>query len=72
MIVFTVATVAMISVFPAGADSVDEAGISVGADFKRTTLSAPVGNAVSTIPLSKLSATRDRPIFSPSRRPPPP
>jgi general secretion pathway protein N len=70
--VFTVATVVMISVIPAGADSIDEAGIPVGADFKRTTLSAPVGNPVSTIPLSKLSATRDRPIFSSSRRPPPP
>jgi hypothetical protein len=30
------------------------------------------GNAVSAIPLSKLSMTRDRPIFSPSRRPPSP
>jgi len=30
------------------------------------------GNPLWAIPLSKLSATRDRPIFSPSRRPPPP
>src|SRR5262249_1565967 len=31
-----------------------------------------VGNVVFAVPLSKLSATRDRPIFSSSRRPPPP
>jgi hypothetical protein len=30
------------------------------------------GNPLWAVPLSKLSATRDRPIFSPSRRPPPP
>ena len=32
----------------------------------------PSGNPLWTIPLSQLAATRDRPIFSPSRRPPPP
>jgi hypothetical protein len=32
---------------------------------------ASVGNPVLAIPLSRLSNTRDRPIFSPSRRPPP-
>ncbi len=78
--VFSVATTAMISVLPAGADSVDETGNSIGTEIKRTTLhpakapsdaGTPVGNAVLTIPLSKLSMTRDRPIFSPSRRPPP-
>jgi hypothetical protein len=30
------------------------------------------GNPLWAIPLAQLSATRDRPIFSPSRRPPPP
>jgi general secretion pathway protein N len=30
------------------------------------------GNPLWNIPVSSLSATRDRPIFSPSRRPPPP
>ncbi len=30
------------------------------------------GNPLSTLPLNQLSMTRDRPIFSPSRRPPPP
>ena len=30
------------------------------------------GNPLWGVPLSQLSATRDRPIFSPSRRPPPP
>jgi len=33
---------------------------------------APSGNAVLSVPLSKLTMTRDRPIFSASRRPPPP
>jgi general secretion pathway protein N len=32
----------------------------------------PTGNPLWTIPLSQLAVTRDRPIFSPSRRPPPP
>jgi hypothetical protein len=32
---------------------------------------APSGNPLWAIPLKQLSATRDRPIFSPSRRPPP-
>jgi hypothetical protein len=30
------------------------------------------GNPVAAVPLNSLSATRDRPLFSPSRRPPPP
>ena len=33
---------------------------------------APSGNPLWAIPLKQLSATRDRPIFSPSRWPPPP
>ncbi len=32
----------------------------------------PTGNPLWAVPLSSLSATRARPIFSPSRRPPPP
>jgi hypothetical protein len=32
----------------------------------------PSGNPLWGIPIQQLSATRDRPIFSPSRRPPPP
>jgi general secretion pathway protein N len=31
----------------------------------------PTGNPLWSVPLSKLSATRDRPVFSTSRRPPP-
>jgi len=51
-----------------------------GAELTRTTSSPtkgpsdaamPVANVVSAIPLAKLSTTRERPIFSPSRRPPP-
>lgn len=65
---------AMICVFPAKADS-------AGTEITRATphppkppsdAGTPVANAVLAIPLSKLSMTRDRPIFSPSRRPPPP
>jgi len=33
---------------------------------------APTGNPLWAVPLRSLSVTRDRPIFSPSRRPPPP
>jgi hypothetical protein len=33
---------------------------------------SPSGNPLLTLPLKQLSMTRDRPIFSPSRRPPPP
>ena len=34
--------------------------------------SVPTGNPLWSIPLSALSATRERPVFAPSRRPPPP
>jgi hypothetical protein len=63
----------------APAQEPDNAGISVRADL------APVparglpeadraisGNPLWAIPLKQLTNTRDRPIFSPSRRPPPP
>ncbi len=33
---------------------------------------APMGNPLWAIPLGSLSITRDRPLFTPSRRPPPP
>jgi hypothetical protein len=33
---------------------------------------APIGNPLWAVPLQTLSVTRERPIFSPSRRPPPP
>ena len=33
---------------------------------------AGIGNPLQATPLSKLTATRDHPLFSPSRRPPPP
>ena len=79
--VVTVATTAMMSVLPVGAEQVDETGNPVGTQFKQTTphpaqassdARTPVGNAALPVPLSKLSMTRDRPIFSASRRPPPP
>jgi general secretion pathway protein N len=36
------------------------------------TTAAPIGNPLWAVPLKALSATRERPIFSPSRRAPPP
>ena len=33
---------------------------------------APAGNPLWAVPLSSLTATRDRPLFAPTRRPPPP
>jgi general secretion pathway protein N len=44
----------------ASADAANDAGMPV----------APGGNPVAQIPLDKLSATRNRPLFSPSRRAP--
>lgn len=79
--VLTVAATAMMSVLPAGAEQVDETGKPVGTQINQSTphpVQAPsdartrLGHAVLPVPLSRLSMTRDRPIFSPSRRPPPP
>jgi hypothetical protein len=38
---------------------------------RRSEVRVPSGNPLWAVPLSLLSVTRDRPIFSPSRRPPP-
>jgi general secretion pathway protein N len=43
-----------------------------GASAAPETQRAPSANPLWAIPLNRLSATRDRPIFSPSRRRPPP
>ena len=70
---------ATICASPAGADAVDQSVTSAAVEIGRSgpeARKAPsdattsVGNPVLAIPLSKLSMTRDRPIFSPSRRPP--
>ena len=75
------AAVATVGVVPAGAESTDKGMNSTGTEVDRATAHAPkapndvgslVGNPVLAIPLSQLSMTRDRPIFSPSRRPPAP
>ena len=77
---FLVAVAILISVLPTTAESFDNNMNLVGIGINRAQpqpASAPpaentsVGNAVWAVPLSKLSVTRDRPIFSPSRRPPP-
>jgi len=72
-------TAAVICACPAAADSVDQlenpaAQAEPSPPPKKASAGAttPVGNVVSAVPLSKLTITRDRPIFSPSRRPPPP
>ena len=78
-VVFAATAVVTIAL-PSGADSFNHNANAAGSQSNRTQphpLSAPpaentlVGNVVWAIPLSKLSMTRDRPIFSPSRRPPP-
>ena len=75
-----VATGAALSVPPAQADSVQNLN-PAAIDIMRAApqppnapapQAMPSGNPLWTIPLSQLAATRDRPIFSPSRRPPPP
>jgi general secretion pathway protein N len=70
-----VAIGAALSVPPAQADSVDSPN-PPATDARRAAPKAPpvmpTGNPLWTIPLSQLAVTRDRPIFSPSRRPPAP
>jgi len=74
------ATVATMGVLSAGAESIDKDITSTGSDIDRaarapkasTNPGGPVANPVLAVPLSQLSMTRDRPIFSPSRRPPAP
>ena len=75
-----VATGTALSVPPAQADSVQNLN-PAAIDIMRAApqppnapapQAMPSGNPLWTIPLSQLAATRDRPIFSPSRRPPPP
>ena len=70
---------ATICASPAGADAVDQSVNSAAVEIGRSgpqaqktpsDVTTSVGNPVLAIPLSKLSMTRDRPIFSPSRRPP--
>jgi general secretion pathway protein N len=73
------ATAAMICACPAAAGSFDqienpalmEPGQVAPQPQKPSADVTSVGNVVLAVPLSKLSMTRDRPIFSPSRRPPP-
>jgi hypothetical protein len=76
--ILSVATTAAIAVLPAKADSADPS--AAGTDIARATPRQPktppdagplVGNAVLAVSLAKLSMTRERPIFSTSRRPPP-
>ena len=70
-----VAIGAALSVPPAQADSVDSPN-PPATDARQAAPKAPpvvpTGNPLWTIPLSQLAVTRDRPIFSPSRRPPAP
>jgi hypothetical protein len=73
-----VSATALIWTCPARADSVDQHANSTATEVtekhqpKTSGMAVPVGNAVLAVPLSKLTVTRDRPIFSASRRPPPP
>jgi len=78
------ATAAMICACPAATDLIDQLENPAQVELRQAPppplppqkssadVTMPVGNVVLAVPLSKLSMTRDRPIFSPSRRPPPP
>ena len=77
MLVWTIlsgATTALICFCPAAADPVPVKLEQVSPQTQKPSADATTSgsNAVLAVPLSKLSMTRDRPIFSPSRRPPPP
>ena len=67
---------AAMAIPPAQADSLDQSPSPSATDARRAAPKAPpvmpTGNPLWTIPLSQLAVTRDRPIFSPSRRPPAP
>jgi hypothetical protein len=78
--ILCIATAAVIAVLPADADSFDKDANSAGTEIKLAAPHppnippaerTPVGNSVWAIPLAQLTITRERPIFSPSRRPPP-
>ena len=75
------ATAAMTCGCPAAANSVDQTENPAQTEPRQVApqpqkssadVTTSVGNVVLAVPLSKLSMTRDRPIFSSSRRPPPP
>jgi general secretion pathway protein N len=79
--ILSLAATAGIAALPVEANSADTnasaAGTGIGQAAPhqpkaRAGVETPVGNPVWAVPLSQLSATRDRPIFSPSRRPPAP
>lgn len=59
---------------PAATPTIDlRPGPSVStAPFRANAVEAPTGNPLWSIPLGSLAATRDRPLFTPSRRPPAP
>jgi general secretion pathway protein N len=79
--IILVATGEACAVWPVAADSIDKGANLAQTEIRRaapqlpsepSAESAPAGNPVWAISLAQLSATRDRPIFSPSRRPAPP
>jgi hypothetical protein len=54
------------------ASGVTDAGSATSPPASAAASPPPSGNPLWTIPLKQLALTRERPIFSPSRRPPPP
>jgi general secretion pathway protein N len=78
VLIGTIGLVAMgtaMAAWPAQADSADQGVNPAGTQVRQAAPAAaeamPTGNPIWAIPLSQLAVTRDRPIFSPSRRPPP-
>lgn len=57
---------------PVELEAIDNVTATIGVDDTgtRTPIEARRGNPLWAVPLTDLSATRERPIFSPSRRPP--
>ena len=57
---------------PAVREGADRGSVQIDIGDKSVRPLAPTGNPLWAIPLQQLSVTRERPIFSPSRRPPAP
>jgi hypothetical protein len=79
--ILSATTAAMIFARPAAADQGDQIENPAQVELRQVLpqpqkssadVTTSVGNVVLSVPLSKLSMTRERPVFSPSRRPPPP
>jgi len=72
VLIGTVLVAVAIILVPGAATAIDAGASPPRTAAKPGTPAAQEGNPVRALPLAQLAVTRDRPIFSPSRRPPPP